>query len=76
MDVRIGVLHCPKELTLEVETDGASLEKLVTDALHTEGGVLWLTDEHGRRVGVPAERLAYVELDDDAAKKRVGFGPA
>ena len=75
MDVRIGVLHCPKELTLEVETDAASLEKLVNDALHTDGGVLWLTDEHGRRIGLPAERLAYVELDDDASTKRVGFGP-
>ena len=75
MDVRIGVLHCSKELTLEIETDAASLEKLVNDALHTEGGVLWLTDEHGRRIGVPAERLAYVELDDDASTKRVGFGP-
>ncbi len=75
MDVRIGVLHCPKELTLEVDTDAAALEKLVNDALHTDGGVLWLTDEHGRRIGVPAERLAYVELADDAAAKRVGFGP-
>ena len=75
MDVRIGVLHCPKELTLEVGTDAASLEKLVNDALHTEGGVLWLTDEHGRRIGVPAERLAYVEMEDDSATKLVGFGP-
>jgi hypothetical protein len=75
MDVRIGVLHCPKELTLEVDTDAAALEKQVNDALHTDGGVLWLTDEHGRRIGVPAERLAYVELADDAAAKRVGFGP-
>jgi hypothetical protein len=69
------VLHCPKELTLEVDTDAAALEKQVNDALHTDGGVLWLTDEHGRRIGVPAERLAYVELADDAAAKRVGFGP-
>ena len=69
------MLHSPKELELEVDNDAAALEALVNDALHSDGGVLWLTDLHGRRVGVPAERLAYVEIDLDAATKRVGFGP-
>jgi hypothetical protein len=36
--------------------------------------VLWLTDTKGRRVGVPTDKLAYVELGEDNAAKRVGFG--
>ncbi|HEU5308116.1 MAG TPA: DUF3107 family protein, partial [Acidimicrobiia bacterium] len=36
--------------------------------------VVWLTDTKGRRVGVPAARIAYVELDEDGSNKRVGFG--
>jgi hypothetical protein len=76
MDVRIGVLHCPKELTLEVDAGTEELEASVTEVLAGDRTVLWLTDVSGRRVGVPAERVAYVEIEADEADKRVGFGPA
>ncbi len=68
MEVRIGVLHCPKELEIEVEAS-------VNEALKNGKSVLWLTDVRGRKVGVPAERVAYVEIEHDANAKRVGFGP-
>ena len=35
--------------------------------------VLWLTDAKGRRVGVPTEKLAYVEVGEEHPDKRVGF---
>ena len=76
MDVRIGVIHSPKELELEVDGDAAQIEASVNDALRGDGAALWLTDVHGRRVGVPAGRLAYVEIEVDGNNKRVGFGPA
>jgi hypothetical protein len=75
MDVRIGVLHSPKELSLEVPGTAAEVETSVNDVLAGKGGVLWLTDVSGRRVGVPAERVVYVEIEADGAAKRVGFGP-
>ena len=75
MDVRIGVLHSPKELSLEVDGTAAEVESSVNDVLAGKGGVLWLTDVSGRRVGVPAERVVYVEIEADGATKRVGFGP-
>jgi hypothetical protein len=37
-------------------------------------GVLWLTDRKGRRVGVPAAKLAYVEIGSPNEERRVGFG--
>jgi hypothetical protein len=76
MDVRIGVIHSPKELELEVDGNPEQIEASVNDALRGDGAALWLTDVHGRRVGVPAGRLAYVEIDADGNSKRVGFGPA
>ncbi len=76
MDVRIGVIHSPKELELEVVGDADQIEASVNDALRGDGAALWLTDVHGRRVGVPAGRLAYVEIQVDGDNKRVGFGPA
>ena len=75
MDVRIGVLHSPKELTVEVDGDATELEASVNDALREDRSVLWLTDVSGRRVGVPAERVAYVEIELNGSTKRVGFGP-
>ena len=37
--------------------------------------MFWLIDSKGRRIGVPSERLAYVEIENDHDAKRVGFGP-
>ena len=36
--------------------------------------MLWLTDTKGRRVGVPADKIAYVEIAADAGGRKVGFG--
>jgi hypothetical protein len=36
--------------------------------------MLWLTDRKGRRVGVPAAKLAYVEIGSASDERRVGFG--
>ena len=75
MEVRIGVLHSPKELSLEL--DGGSADDIVKtfeESLKADDGVLWLTDTKGRRVGVPADRVAYVEIETETDAKRVGFG--
>lgn len=76
MEVRIGVLHTPKELELDVEGSPDDIAKALDRALEKVGSVLWLTDAKGRRVGVPAERIAYMEIAADHDAKRVGFGPA
>ena len=36
--------------------------------------MVWLTDVKGRRVGAPADRIAYVEIEEDGATQHVGFG--
>ncbi|MBM3671092.1 MAG: DUF3107 domain-containing protein [Actinobacteria bacterium] len=74
MEVRIGVLHSPKELSLEIEGKPDDVSKAFDDALKKEDAVLWLTDAKGRHVGVPAERVAYVEIETESGAKRVGFG--
>jgi hypothetical protein len=38
-----------------------------------DGGILSLDDDKGRRVIVPADRIAYVEISA-ATSRRVGFG--
>jgi hypothetical protein len=75
MDVRIGVTHTPREI--EVELDDADGDKLVKDveaALSKGSNMLWVTDRKGRRVGIPAEKVAYIEIGSPSEERRVGFG--
>ena len=76
MDVRIGVTYSPKELDLEVPegTSAEDVRKQVESALAEEDGVLWLTDRKGRQVGVPASKVAYVEIGSPHDERRIGFG--
>jgi hypothetical protein len=76
MEIKIGVVHSPKELELEVDGTPEDVARAVDEALQQELAVLWLVDAKGRRVGVPAARLAYIELEADHDAKRVGFRPA
>ena len=73
--VRIGVLHTPKEIEIELadDADGDKLAAEVEAAVGAEGRVLWFTDRKGRRVGVPAGKVAYVEIGAEAGERRVGF---
>ena len=73
MEVKIGVQFAPRELVLESSQSPAEVEKAVAEALRADLGVLALEDEKGRRVLVPADKLAYVEIAE-AETRRVGFG--
>jgi 3-hydroxyacyl-CoA dehydrogenase len=73
VEVKIGVQHANRELVLESEQSPEEVEKAVADALGGKSGLLQLTDEKGRKVLVPAEKLAYVEIGEVSIRK-VGFG--
>ena len=73
MEVKIGVQFAPRELVLESSQSPDEVTKAVADALKADLGVLSLEDEKGRRVLVPADKLAYVEIAE-AETRRVGFG--
>ena len=75
LEVRIGVIYSPKELS--VELDGVKTDEIVStieDALKGGAPVIWLTDKKGRRVGVPVDKVAYIEVAEEDATKRIGFG--
>ncbi|GAB3127965.1 DUF3107 domain-containing protein [Streptomyces calidiresistens] len=73
MEIKIGVQHTPREITLESNQSTDEVEKVVAEALAGESRLLSLTDERGRKVLVPADRLAYVEIGEPTVRK-VGFG--
>jgi Protein of unknown function (DUF3107) len=76
VDVRIGVSQAPRELNVELpdETDRDELRASANAALAGEVDTLWLTDRRGRLVGVPSARIAYIEIGQADADRRIGFG--
>jgi hypothetical protein len=75
MEVRIGVVYSAKELSVELEGKGDEVVSAVEDALKGGAPVIWLTDKRGRRVGIPTDKVAYIEVAEEDTAKRVGFGP-
>jgi hypothetical protein len=76
LEVRIGVIYSAKELSIEL--DGGKADEVVAtieDALKGGAPVIWLADKKGRRVGVPSDKVAYIEVAEEDSTKRVGFGP-
>jgi hypothetical protein len=73
VEVKIGIQFATRELVVESGQTPEQVEAAVADALKADLGVLTLVDDKGRRVLVPADKLAYVEIAE-AETRRVGFG--
>ena len=74
MEVKIGVQHSPRELIIDSPKSPDEIEAEVSAAMggSTKNGLLTLEDERGRRVVVPVDRIAYVEIAQPD-QRRVGF---
>jgi hypothetical protein len=74
MEVRIGVVYSARELTVETDDSVDTVAATIESAVGNGDSLLWLTDTKGRRIGVPVDKIAYVEVAADAAGRKVGFG--
>jgi uncharacterized protein DUF3107 len=72
VEVKIGVLHTAREIVLDSPLAQDEVEEAVAAALKSIDGQLVLTDERGRKVIVPANLVAYVDIAQ-ADTRRVGF---
>lgn len=72
MDIRIGIINSPRELSFESDRPAAEIEKTVATALESGAKFLRLADDKGRIFLVPVETLAYVEVGSEGSR-RVGF---
>ena len=55
------------------QVDGDELVEDIKAAMAGDNSMLWFTDRRGRRVGVPTQKLAYVEIGSTGGDRRVGF---
>jgi hypothetical protein len=74
MEIRIGVIYTARELVLDVAESPDQVTKAIEDALGGTTSMLWLTDKKGKQVGVPTDKIAFVEIASDAGDRQVGFG--
>lgn len=72
MEVRIGVSDVAREVTLRTETAPEELIESLGRAI-ADNSLFELTDEQGRRVIVPASKVAYLDLGSPDVRA-VGFG--
>jgi hypothetical protein len=72
VEIKIGIQHVARELTVETEATAAEVEADLRKAL-SDGTLIALTDEKGRKVLVPADKVAYVDLGQEKTRP-VGFG--
>jgi hypothetical protein len=72
VEIKVGIQYVNREVTVETDESAVEVEKAFSDAV-ANGSVLTLTDTRGRKVMVPGEKIAYLELGEENAR-RVGFG--
>ncbi|HZD00847.1 MAG TPA: DUF3107 domain-containing protein [Actinomycetes bacterium] len=73
MEVKLGVIYSQKELEIETDQSPDEVIKTVEDAMNDDARIFWLVDSKGRRIGIPIDKLAYVEIGEDTTRKGVGF---
>lgn len=77
MDVRIGVTHAPREISIEIEDDETSVKQTKAAAEAALSGIsttFTITDRRGRQVMIPSAKIAYVEFGAPDGDRKLGFG--
>jgi hypothetical protein len=72
VEVKIGVLHTAREVVLDSPDTPEDVEKAVAEALKSVDKQLVLTDDRGRKIIIPGNLIAYVDIAQ-ADVRRVGF---
>ncbi len=72
VEIKVGIQHVAREITVDTDQTAAEVEKNLLKALSDET-ILTLTDAKGRKVLVPVDKIAYVDLGQENARP-VGFG--
>ena len=72
MEVKIGVQHAPRELSVSTEEKPKAVLALLEEAIKNDS-VFTLTDDKGRTDAVAAAKVAYLDFISDEGRQ-VGFG--
>ena len=73
MEVKVGVKGVARELVVETDLTPDDVTAIVQACSADPAALFDLADTRGRRVLVPSDKLAYVEIGEQESR-RVGFG--
>lgn len=72
MEIKIGIQQITRELTVETDASAKAIESSLREAFN-DNGLMVFTDDKGRRLLVPAAKIAYLDLGQEKTRP-VGFG--
>jgi hypothetical protein len=72
VEIKVGIQHVNREIVVETTDSAADIEESLANAMSQET-FFTVTDERGRKVLIPAAKIAYVDLGEENAR-HVGFG--
>jgi hypothetical protein len=77
MDIRIGITHAPREISIEIEDDETSVKQTKAAAESALSGMsttFTVTDKRGRQVVISSAKIAFVEFGAPDGDRKLGFG--
>jgi hypothetical protein len=75
LKVKIGVADADRVVEIETE-EPAKIKQQIDKAFKAGDEVLWFEDTKKRMVGIPRSKLAFVEIEQEAEARAVGFARA
>jgi hypothetical protein len=72
VEIKVGIQHVNREVVVESSESASAVEKGLAEAMKNDT-FFTVTDDRGRKVLIPAAKIAYVDLGEENAR-RVGFG--
>lgn len=75
MEVVFGVQARDGAIRVQMsEEEVAELKKRLEATFQDDASqIFWVTDKDGREIGIPTDKIAYVEFGADKASRQVGF---
>ncbi|WP_298209724.1 DUF3107 domain-containing protein [Ferrimicrobium sp.] len=75
MEIRIGLGDSMREIEVEMDdgTDQAEVIEEFTKAQADKESLWWLTDRKGKKVGVPVNKILFIEVGPTKEQRKVGF---
>lgn len=72
MRVRIGISDS-REIEIDVKSEKSFKAEVGAAFAEDSSRVLWVTDTKNRSVGIPVDKIAYVEMESEEERPSVGF---
>ena len=75
IEVKIGIIQHPHEIELEMDVTADDLMATIKAAVDAEQALVWLKSKKENQVGIPATKIAFVEIRNvEETSKKMGFG--